>query len=76
MINKKIKEKKRKTQISERDKYILECIAAGYTSNDIAEDLELSISVIHADLNKMFNKTGTQNRAHLVAWAYQNKILL
>lgn len=75
MINKKITEKKRKIQITERDKYILECIASGYTSNDIAEDLELSISVIHADLYKMFTKTGTQNRAHLIAWAYQNNIL-
>lgn len=71
----KIKEKKRKIQITERDKYILECIASGYTSADIALSLKLSISVIHNDLYKMFNKTGTQNRAHLVAWAYQNNIL-
>lgn len=75
MINKKIKEKKRKIEITDRDKYILECIASGYTSADIALDLKMSISVVHSDMYKMFQKTGTQNRAHLIAWAYQNKIL-
>ena len=71
----KIKEKKRKIQITDRDRYILECIASGYTSVEIAQSLKISKSVIHNDLYKMFNKTGTQNRAHLVAWAYQNNIL-
>lgn len=71
----KIKEKKRKIEITEREKYIIQCIASGYTSADIALDLKMSISVVHNDMYKMFQKTGTQNRAHLVAWAYQNKIL-
>ena len=75
MINKNIKEKQRKIEITNRDKYILECIASGYTSQDIAEDLGLSLSLVHNAMNQMFNKTKTLNRAHLIAWAYQNKIL-
>lgn len=71
----KIKEKKRKIEFTEREKNIVQCIASGYTSTDIALDMQVSISVIHSDMAKMFQKTGTLNRAHLVAWAYQNKIL-
>lgn len=71
----KIKEKKRKTEITERQQIILRYIASGYSTIDVALSLNVSIGTIHADINDMFRNTQTLNRAHLIAWAYQNKIL-
>lgn len=71
----KIIEKKRKTDISERQQIILRCIASGYNTVDIALDLKVSPATIHAEINSMFAKTETLNRAHLISWAYQNGIL-
>ena len=72
----KIEEKKRKKNIiTKRKKTIIELIAKGYQAEEIAEKIKFSVSVVYADLNTLFKDTETQNRAHLVAWAYQNNIL-
>lgn len=71
-----IEEKKRgKKKLTERKKQIIEYISKGYTTEEIACDLGFSTSLINSELIQMFEETGTVSRAHLVAWAYQNKIL-
>lgn len=72
----KIKEKKRKKEIiTKRKKQILEYISNGYKTEDIAKEMGYSLSLIHSELNQMLKDTETIGRAHLIAWAYQNKIL-
>ena len=71
----KIKQKIRQTVITDRHMDIIECLAAGYTTDEIAQELSLSKTLIHSELNTLFKDTKTINRTHLVAWAFQNKVL-
>lgn len=71
-----IKEKKReKNIITKRKKKIIVYISKGYANEDIAKEMGCSKSLINSELIEMFKDTETLNRAHLVAWAYLNKIL-
>lgn len=71
----KIKPKKRDNTITKREKSIIECIASGYTSEEIAKELKLGLSTINMCLYDLYKRTETVGRAHLVAWAYQHGIL-
>lgn len=71
----KIKPKKREFKLSERDIAIMECIASGFTTQDIAQELKMAVSTVNMALLNLYNRTNTIGRAHLIAWAYQNKIL-
>ena len=71
-----IKEKKREKEIiTKRKKQIIEYISKGYTNDDIAKEMGCSTSLINAELLEMFKDTHTLSRAHLISWAYLNKIL-
>lgn len=70
-----MKEKKRNTKITSREKKIIRLIALGYTDAEIAETIKLSYSTIRLCLRQLLLKTATVNRANLINWAYQEKIL-
>lgn len=70
-----MKEKKRNTKITSREKKIIRLIALGYTDVEIAETIKLSYSTIRLCLRQLLLKTTTVNRANLINWAYQEKIL-
>lgn len=54
---------------------ILEDIANGLFSTEIAQKAGLSVSRIDAIVREMLDITGTFSRAHLISWAYKNGIL-
>lgn len=64
-----------KNIIGKREFNILKNIAKGDTNAEIAKKLKLSVSNTNMILNRLFFKTETRNRAHLIAWAYQQGIL-
>lgn len=70
-----MEEKKRKTTITPKEKKVIEFIAAGYTDNEIAEDVKLSYSSVRNIFGNLLIKTGAVNRPHLVNWAYKNGVL-
>jgi len=61
--------------IAKNELAILKRIAKGDTNIEIATRLKLSVANTNLILSKIFNKTETKNKAHLVAWAYQNGLL-
>lgn len=71
----KIKPKKRTKKLSDRDVAIIECLASGYSSEDILNELNLKMSTLNMALTRLYGKTETIGRAHLVGWAYQQGIL-
>jgi DNA-binding NarL/FixJ family response regulator len=69
-------EKKRSRKIiNERKSEILKLISNGYESKEIAENLGYSLSMINHDLCEMYNDTFTNNKAHLISWAFRNGVL-
>ncbi|MFW5418469.1 response regulator transcription factor [Nocardiopsis sp. CNT-189] len=56
---------------TEQQAKICRLLAAGYRSQDIADELHLSNETVRTYLRRMFEKFGARNRTHLVALAYE-----
>lgn len=67
--------KKREINISKRDKEIIELVSLGYSNNEIAENMNLSLASIQASIVNILRKTNTANRTHLVRWGFENNYL-
>lgn len=67
--------KKREIKISKRDKEIIELVSLGYSNNEIAEKMNLSLASIQASIVNILRKTNTANRTHLVRWGFENNYL-
>ncbi|WP_017592997.1 response regulator transcription factor [Nocardiopsis potens] len=54
---------------------ICRLLAAGYRSQDIADELHLSNETVRTYLRRMFEKFGARNRTQLVALAYEAGVI-
>jgi len=54
---------------------IIRFAAMGYTSRETAAELKISDSYVKWLLDNLYSKTYTKNKAHLVSWAYKNKVI-
>lgn len=54
--------------LSAREAAIVELVARGYASKEIAISFVLSRHTVHTHLRNIFRKCGVHNRAQLVAW--------
>ena len=54
--------------LSAREAAVVELVARGYASKEIATLLVLSRHTVHTHLRNIFRKCGVRNRAQLVAW--------
>ena len=70
-----MKEKTRKINFTDREKKIIEMLAAGYSDNEIATFLKVSIHTIRSILAQLFRKTYAVNRTQLVAVALRIKLI-
>lgn len=61
--------------LSPREREILQLIAEGYTSKQIAEILTISIKTVQAHRNSLMQKLDLHNRGELVKYAIQKKII-
>jgi len=62
-------------RLSGRERQVLELVAYGHTSQDIAEQLALSIKTIDGYRARIADKLGLRNRADLVRYALEMGIL-
>lgn len=67
--------KTKKQNLTPREKKIIELISQGYTDKEIASKINVSYSSIRNAIALSQLKTSTVNRAQLVSWAYNHKIL-
>jgi len=56
--------------LTEREEEILLTIARGRTNNEIAADLNISLSTVKTHLSSLMGKVNARNRVELVIWAY------
>ena len=61
--------------ISKRKQTIIQMISDGLTSAEIAKCMNYSYALIHKELDELYRETFTNNKAHLVSWAYRNGVL-
>jgi LuxR family maltose regulon positive regulatory protein len=64
-----IEEFSRSASISQREQDILRLISAGYSNNQIASSLCLSVSTVKTHVGNIFVKLGVKNRAQAIASA-------
>ncbi|BDQ12623.1 response regulator transcription factor [Sediminibacterium sp. TEGAF015] len=60
---------------SEKEKVILQCIAAECTSKEIADQLSMSVRTVESYRKSMQEKTGSKNSAGLVLYAIKNGLI-
>lgn len=64
------------TDITEREKQVLELICKELTAQEIAEKLNLSIRTVEGYRRKLLEKTGVKNMAGLVVYAIKNNLVI
>lgn len=68
--------KQEQSQLSEREREVVECICRGQTTNEIAEALFLSPKTIEAHRSNIFSKLNVRNTAELIIWAVKKQIVI
>jgi DNA-binding NarL/FixJ family response regulator len=58
--------------LTRREKDILQLIAEGYSTKEIAERLFVSINTVETHRKNMLFKSGLRNMAHLIKWAIES----
>lgn len=58
------------SSLTAREKQILNFLAAGYTNNQIAEELVISVYTVKNHVHNVLDKLGFENRTQLVSFAF------
>lgn len=64
------------SEISKREKQVLELICKEFTANEIAEKLNLSVRTVEGYRRNLLEKTGAKNMAGLVVFAIKNNLVI
>lgn len=64
------------TTLSSREIEIIKLAADGYTSREIADELELSIDTIETHRKNIIHKTNQRNFIAVVSYAFRTKLLV
>lgn len=67
--------KRKNITFSQKEKEILQLISNGYTSNEIATELNISFASVQSAVREMLNKTLILNRAQLVRYGFEQGYL-
>lgn len=62
-------------KLSEKEVALLKAIVSGLTTKAIAEKFSIPPSSAETNRNRLMKKTGTQNTAELIAYAFRNGII-
>ena len=57
--------------LTSREEEVLIPVAQGWTNNEIADGLHISISTVKAHLASLMRKLGARNRVEIAMWAYE-----
>ena len=58
-------------ELSEREVQILRLVAQGYTNQEIAAELHISLSTVKTHIASLMAKLGLRNRVEVAMWAYE-----
>lgn len=61
--------------LTPREIEILEYISEGFTRDETAEELDISLSTVKTHLQRILAKTGTHSQAEAVAWAFRAGVI-
>jgi DNA-binding NarL/FixJ family response regulator len=61
--------------LSEREVQVVRCVARGYSNQQIADELYLSVETVRTYLRRMFAKLGVNDRTHLAVLAHEAGLL-
>jgi DNA-binding NarL/FixJ family response regulator len=61
--------------LSERETQVIRYVARGYSNQQIADELVLSLETVRTYLRRMFAKLGVNDRTHLAVLAYEAGLL-
>jgi DNA-binding NarL/FixJ family response regulator len=62
-------------ELSERQRDVLALLAAGFSNQEIAAKLTISIETVKTHVQKILQCLGARNRAHAVSLAYARGLL-
>ncbi|HYG03726.1 MAG TPA: response regulator transcription factor [Chryseosolibacter sp.] len=62
-------------KLTEKEVALLKAIVSGLTTKAIAEKFDIPASSAETNRNRLMKKTGTQNTAELIAYAFRNGII-
>ena len=65
----------KKTELTNRERQLIESIAGGFNDFETSERLGLTAQSIRVQVTKILKKTETINRPHLVYWAFKNGVI-
>lgn len=57
------------SRLTAREKQVLSCIASGYTSKEIASDLEISVQTVKTHIYNIYKKINVADRVQASFWA-------
>lgn len=63
------------TPLSEKELFVLQAVARGYKSREIAFDMGIAERTVKAHLTNIYNKLGVNSRAEAVAVAIENGLI-
>ncbi|WP_337101864.1 response regulator transcription factor [Paenibacillus sp. YIM B09110] len=66
---------KEEPQLTEKEIYILKCVARGFKSKEIAYDVGITERTVKAHLTNIYNKLGVDSRSQAVVTAMERGIL-
>jgi hypothetical protein len=58
------------SELTDRQKRILDLIAKGATNEEIAQALEVSLGTVRVETSRLFDRLGVRNRQHAATFAY------
>jgi two-component system response regulator NreC len=67
-------EKRRVVELTSKEREILQLIAEGYSSKDIAKELELALNTVHVHRHNMMTKLNIHKQAELIRYALKEGI--
>jgi DNA-binding NarL/FixJ family response regulator len=65
-----------KITFSDKEKEVLRMLCKGFSNNDIADKLFMSVRTVEGYRNKLLQKTGSANVINLVIYALKNKLVI
>ena len=65
-----------KITFTDKEKEVLRMLCKGFSNNDIADKLFMSVRTVEGYRNKLLQKTGSVNVINLVIYALKNKLVI
>jgi DNA-binding NarL/FixJ family response regulator len=64
------------TELTPREKDVLELIAKGHNNTEIADELYISGLTVKTHIGRIFTKLGLRDRAAAIVFAYEHRIVV